>query len=433
MRFPLTVFTTAVHRPICNALLVIAFLLATASSGVAQDYSADGQGYSSMAPVTSRGANGFDPTSTIYDQPTKPGTNTRPAGWAGGAPSNASPWPRPDASTVVPVGDVQPCEGTTIIARVGSTAILESDVIGDVNKMLEANKSKIPPGMVDHYREVWIQQRLKSAIETKLVYEDAKRTIPSERWPDIEKQLAGSFEEGQLDRLIKKEGVANARELDQKLRKYGTSLEREKHAFIEMALAQEWGKQQVRRDDEITYDQMLTYYREHQDEFTTPARADWEELMVRFAKYPTKAAAFDAVARMGNQVFGGASFAEVAKTSSDGSSSQEGGRRGWICRGSHVCAAIDTALFQLPIGQMSPILESELGYHIVRVVKREDVAVKPFLDAQVDIKDKIVKQRSAKQLREYMEKLQARTPVWTIFDKKTGEQQTAMPQTPVRR
>ena len=38
--------------------------------------------------------------------------------------------------------------------------------------------------------------------------------------------------------------------------------------------------------DDITRDEMLRYYRQHQAEFTKPARASWEELMVSFAKYP---------------------------------------------------------------------------------------------------------------------------------------------------
>ena len=60
------------------------------------------------------------------------------------------------------------------------------------------------------------------------------------------------------------------------------------------------------------------------------------------------------------------------------------------------------------------------GYHIVRATVREDARVTPFLDAQVDIREKIVKQRSDKQIHEYLAKLEARTPMTTIFDAKDG-------------
>lgn len=105
---------------------------------------------------------------------------------------------------------------------------------------------------------------------------------------------------------------------------------------------------------------------------------------------------------MGNQVIGGASFAEVAKAGSDSLEAPKGGKRDWTTKGGLDCEAINEALFALPVGQMSPIIEGPRGYHIIRVTQREDTVVRPFLEAQVDIK-KIVEQRSQKQFREYIE------------------------------
>ena len=196
----------------------------------------------------------------------------------------------------------------------------------------------------------------------------------------------------------------------------GTSVEREKRAFIEFMLAQQWRGQQIKRDDEITLDQMFTYYRRHQDEFTTPARARWEELMVRFSKYPSEAAAGEAIARMGNQVLRGAPFAEVARAGSDGVEAADGGRRDWTAKGS-LCPELDQALFSLPIGQLSPHHRepSRLSHHS-RDRARGRGSRRRFSRPRSAIRDKIVKERSAKQLHDYLAKLQARTPVKTIFD-----------------
>jgi hypothetical protein len=168
-------------------------------------------------------------------------------------------------------------------------------------------------------------------------------------------------------------------------------------------------------------------------DFTTPARAQWEELMARYSKYPTRAAAHDAIAQMGNQVWAGTPWAQVARTGSDGPTAAEGGPRPWTSQGALTCQALDAALFTLPLGQLSPIVEGDNGYHIVRVINREAEAVKPFLEAQVDIKKKIAEQRSQKQFREYLAKLEARTPVWTIFDDRNRELLQATPGQPLRR
>ena len=74
--------------------------------------------------------------------------------------------------------------------------------------------------------------------------------------------------------MIKKAGVGTRHEFDEKLRSLGTSLERVKQTFLEQALAADWRKMQLKHDeDPPTYDQMVAYYRQHQDEFTAPARA----------------------------------------------------------------------------------------------------------------------------------------------------------------
>ena len=155
--------------------------------------------------------------------------------------------------------------------------------------------------------------------------------------------------------------------------------------------------------------------------------------MVRYAKYPTRAAAHDAIARMGNQVWAGAPWTDVAKAGSDGLTAPDGGRRPWTSKGALTCQELDQALFGLPVGQLSPIIESDRGYHIIRVTNREAEVVQPFQEAQADIKTKLATQRSQKQFREYLAKLEARTPVWTIFDDPKGNLLEATPGQPLRR
>ena len=138
--------------------------------------------------------------------------------------------------------------------------------------------------------------------------------------------------------------------------------------------------------------------------------------MVRFARFPDKAEAYRAIAEMGNQVLGGKDFAEVARTGSHGSTAPNGGLRDWTTRGSLVSQVLDEAIFTLPPGALSPILEDEQGFHIVRVLEREEAHRIPFLEAQVEIRDKIRQQREAEQEQKYLARLWKNTPVWTVFD-----------------
>ena len=119
---------------------------------------------------------------------------------------------------------------------------------------------------------------------------------------------------------------------------------------------------------------------------------------------------------MGNEVFRGASFAAVARRSSHGPTASEGGVYDLTTKGSLRSEVLDQAIFSLPVGRLSKILEDDDGCHIVRVIERQDETFVSFTEAQESIREKIKEQRSGAALREYVKRLREEFPVWTIFD-----------------
>jgi parvulin-like peptidyl-prolyl isomerase len=204
--------------------------------------------------------------------------------------------------------------------------------------------------------------------------------------------------------------------LDAKLEEMGSSLAQQKRKFGERALAQQWLRQNVPHDEEVGHAEMLAYYRDHLADYEFEATARWEELAVRFDKFSSKAEAYRALAALGNEVFQGADFAEIAKARSQGVTADEGGQYDWTTRGALVSEKLNKALFTLPVGQLSPIIETETGFHIIRVLERRAAGRTSFVEAQVEIKKKIEQERSQKRMEQYMAQLRAETRVWTIFD-----------------
>ena len=78
---------------------------------------------------------------------------------------------------------------------------------------------------------------------------------------------------------------------------------------------------------------------------------------------------------------------------------------------------LDKALFALPVGTMSRILEDETGFHIVRVVEREDAHRTAFEKVQTEIREKLQKKQEEANAHEVIERLRKEIPVRTIFDK----------------
>jgi hypothetical protein len=434
------------HAGMASALLAVAFVILAASAAWGQTPWPTGNGaapYGATGPMPNvRG----EPANMPYFPTRTPGDPVLPENWAAGRTSPLPPGPPPVAGAGTPA-DAQLCEDAQILARAGSDVVLTCELFSALEETVERNKSKVTPAEYELQRRQLfdtvhgginelmahaaepnpsagldpqvrglMQNLLRSQIETKLIYQDARRTIPTENMPNIELQLTREFDRVELKELMKREQVLSREELEWKLRAKGTSIERERRGFMQKAISQQWIHQKVKPDDEVTHEEMLQWYQTHLHEFEKPQRARWEELMVRTSKYPTPEAAYAAMVAMGNEVWSGRPLAEVAKARSDGPTASDGGQRDWTNLGAMASEEINGALFALPPGQLSRILQSKTGLHIVRVVEREPMTRTPFSEVQGKIRDKIRQERTKKLVDEYVAKLKKDFPVWTILD-----------------
>ena len=342
--------------------------------------------------------------------------------------AGATPAGEPPAELPVDplLSQAQSLQTAMVVARVGPEVVLESDLITPaVAAWLEKVTPGLPPEQVRELKMQVYEHLLTQYVESMIVYVDACRTIPAEALPEIEAKVNQAFDAEQLPRLMQEAGVANSLEYEQLLRSRGQSLDRLKKAFFERAIAQQWLAQALEAGagGEIPHAELIAYYQEHLSDYEYSAKAKFEELCVRFGSNRTREEAWGVLAGLGNRVLTGETFAEVAKQGSEGPTASQGGAYDWTSEGSLRSQVINEAIFSLPIGKLSTILEDESGLHIVRVVERTDAGRTSFLEAQVGIRDALRAERHEKAVDEYLSKVRERTPVWTIFDDEEDRQQ----------
>ena len=114
---------------------------------------------------------------------------------------------------------------------------------------------------------------------------------------------------------------------------------------------------------------------------------------------------------VGNRIVHGANFSATAKEYSHGFNAAAGGFCDWTSQGALALDEIDKAVFSLPDGELSDLIETKRGYYIVRVVEREQASRTSFLDAQGDIKKEIEGEKRKHAFDKYVDKLRKEIPV----------------------
>ncbi len=224
------------------------------------------------------------------------------------------------------------------------------------------------------------------------------------------------FNEKKLPELLKESQVTTAAELDAQLRKSGSSLLKQQRLFMEEVLGREMVRQNLDVDDEISHEELLANYYGNPEKFSQPARARFEQLMVRWSQFETKQQALAHLVGLGNQVYRGADFADVARAGSQGPRAHEGGRFDWTTRGALRSVAVDEAIFRLPVNQLGEIIQDDQGAYIIRVLEREEAGRVKFDTVQDEIRESIRQERISHQIADYLRDLRNDTHVWTAFD-----------------
>jgi len=125
---------------------------------------------------------------------------------------------------------------------------------------------------------------------------------------------------------------------------------------------------------ELSDEGVATYFTDHNADYAQP-----EEVMASHILVETEEEAIE----IHLQLSEGADFAELARERSiDPGSGSQGGDLGWFGRGMMV-APFEEAAFALEIGELSDIVESEFGFHIILLTDRQN-AFEPELSDVID-------------------------------------------------
>ena len=149
------------------------------------------------------------------------------------------------------------------------------------------------------------------------------------------------------------------------------------------------------------------YYDANQSTFATPEAVKARHILKKFPdnatdeqKAETKAAAEELLKTLNTELAAGADFAKLAEIHSEGPSAARGGAlRGsnpklpagdYFARGEMVKPFEETAFDVLKPGEVSGLVETQFGYHIIKLEEKKAPETQPFAQVQYEIQQKLV-------------------------------------------
>ena len=132
-------------------------------------------------------------------------------------------------------------------------------------------------------------------------------------------------------------------------------------------------------------------------------------------------AALDKAKQIKKDIAAGADFDEMARKNSDDSSAKAGGDLGYFSKGQMV-PEFEKAAFSLPVGGVSDVVETQFGYHIIKVDEKRAAKKLRYDDVKTDLAGYIYQKKMRERFEQFVGDLRKKADVKILIDlKKTDK------------
>ncbi|MBI3333720.1 MAG: peptidyl-prolyl cis-trans isomerase [Candidatus Omnitrophica bacterium] len=152
---------------------------------------------------------------------------------------------------------------------------------------------------------------------------------------------------------------------------------------------------------EVSDQEIKQFYEQHHEELAEP-----ESFRASHILLETEEAAKKALER----VKGGEAFAKVAQELSDDPSKAKGGDIGFFTK-EEIIPEFIAACERLKPGEMSGVVKTPLGYHVILLTDHRDARKLPFDEVQDQIRRRLAAQRQQRQVEAFVQSLRSRAQV----------------------
>ncbi|MCX6353481.1 MAG: peptidylprolyl isomerase [Candidatus Aureabacteria bacterium] len=287
-------------------------------------------------------------------------------------------------------------KGDSLTAKVNGVTITQTDVDQAVESLLNRYGGQVSPEQKAAMKPLLGKQALESLINQRLLLQEAEREgiQPDAKALEAQmKEISGHFPSPEaFQKMLASQGIS-----EEMLRHdVGQDLK------IQSLLEKKAPKTQSATDAEIA-----EFYKKNQDEFKTPERVKASHILIAVKPGESdqeRSQKKKKIEALQKEIEKGADFAKLASENSDCPSKAQGGDLGYFERGK-MTKPFETAAFAMKAGQVSDVVETEFGYHLIKLTGREEAQTVPLEKAKDKVALYLNNEKKQKGIGDYLEKL----------------------------
>jgi peptidyl-prolyl cis-trans isomerase SurA len=242
------------------------------------------------------------------------------------------------------------------------------------------------------------QKILNQMIEDKLVYQEAVAQGIEIKDEDLEKEFQDF-----------KAKMEKPEELDEMLEREGLTMKSLRERLKKQAMVRQLQDREIRSKVIISPVQVEDFYKNNPEKFKTKERVRVRSLTVKKSEEARAKGLTDEKAKqrmdlLDQKIKLYRNFDQVVKDFSEDSHAKEDGLGDWIERGAMI-ESVDNVIFKTPVGKLTGIVETPVGYHIFRIEAKEPENVHTFEEAKNQISGYLFQEESNKRFKEWMEEI----------------------------
>ncbi len=149
---------------------------------------------------------------------------------------------------------------------------------------------------------------------------------------------------------------------------------------------------------------ILEFYNGNSQYFSKPEQVRASHILITVEPDAEESVKKDALKRINaikDRIAAGEEFSDLARKLSEGPSNVNGGDLGAFGRGQMV-KSFEDAVFAMTVGNVSDVVETQFGYHLIKLTAKETASTVPLADVEAQIVDHLTQVKMAEMINSYV-------------------------------